>query len=225
MNLLAVPRLWLCADLSALTPETIVDRLTKVLDFRTETPLGVWLRGTELLPTRPLMALVQTLRTLTTAHHSPLILAQRADLSVLCKSDAVHCTKHSASTSEISAYLHAIDGSFVPRITASVHDVDELRTVREQVSMMLASPYGDVPTKGPSLSFAQLQTLCAEAKAIPVVALGGFSAKTPELINSAFAAGANAIAVRRAFVQDDVQTSIPPLLNHIAQCIQSNLQR
>jgi thiamine monophosphate synthase len=210
-------RLWLCADLNELAPEQIVARTRLTLALRASFTRGVWLRGVERLAARPLLDCALALRALTDAHCCSLMIAQRADIAALAHADFVHCTRNSMNPSQTRSILARLTSHTALRLSASVHSWRD-DTLTHGCEQYVLGPIGVVPEKGPPLSASEFTAIRRHAPSASLVAVGGFGPHALEPIKSVCALGANAIAVRRAFVRDDVQTSLPPIIEQLELC-------
>ena len=83
-------------------------------------------------------------------------------------------------------------------LSAAVHDARSVDAARGRVDVMLLSPFGAVPDKGPPLETVGFAALRGRAPEACVIALGGIS--TAADVRAALAAGADGIAVRRALL-------------------------
>lgn len=188
----SVPRLWLCADLDHPNAPELVARVAAAL---TATPACVWLRGTG-AGARAMLSTARALRSLTAREGCALLVGDRVDVAALAGADGVHLPGRGVTPDEARALLPA--GAW---LSAAVHDAAQLDAVRGRVEAVVLSPFGAVPGKGEPLGPAGFAALRAGAGGACAVALGGLA--TAADVRAALAAGADAVAVRRALMDAD----------------------
>ncbi len=189
-----LPPLWLCADLGHPAARELYDRLAAVLAV---TPALVWLRASETVTTRELLAVAMQLRAVTTPSGSRLFVGDRLDVAVLSRADGVHLAERSVSTDDARRFLERFGRA--PRVSRAVHDLAGV--LRESsTDALVLSPFGAVPGKGRPLGANGFRVLRRAAVKTFVVALGGIT--SPHDAASARGAGADAIAVRRSLLDE-----------------------
>jgi len=198
----ALPRLWLCADLAALPHAELLDRVRRALAAG---PALVWLRSPPWHPARALLATAIGLRALTHARGAPLLVGDRLDVALAADADGVHLTERSLAPADARRFARR-----ALIVSCAVHDEAGVERA-SGADALLVSPFGDVPGKGPPLGaggFARLRALAPHTFA---VALGGIT--DPAI---ARAAGADAVAVRRALSAVDPASECAALLSRAA---------
>lgn len=197
----SLPRLWLCADLGALPPAELLERVRRALAAG---PALVWLRSPPGHPARALLDAAIGLRELTLARGALLLVGDRLDVALAADADGVHLTERSLAPADARRFARR---ELI--VSCAVHD--EAGVGRASgADALLVSPFGDVPGKGPPLGargFARLRALAPDTFA---VALGGIT--DPAAARAAAAAGADAVAVRRALSAADPASECAALL-------------
>jgi thiamine-phosphate pyrophosphorylase len=197
----SLPRLWLCADLAALPSAELLDRVRRAL---TAGPALVWLRSPPGHPARALLDTAIELRALTLDHGSLLLVGDRLDVALAADADGVHLTERSLAPADARRFARR-----ALIVSCAVHDEAGIERA-SGADALLVSPFGDVPGKGPPLGaggFARLRDLAPDTF---TVALGGIT--DPATARVARAAGADAIAVRRALSAGDPASACAALL-------------
>lgn len=217
--MIATSALWLCADLAALDARSLQNRCESAIVHAARCGLraqriAVWLRSASVVSTREALEIARSMRSLTRAHRSSLVVGERVDLALLCAADAVHVTHRGASARDVERVL-AADPSSALSMTASVHDGSEARSLALSCAVLLAAPFADVPSKNAALGVAGLSAIVRAAPARAVVALGGIDGATS--VHAVFAAGARGVAVRRALLEADTISALSPVLEALAQ--------
>jgi thiamine monophosphate synthase len=207
----ASARLWLCLDRAALDARSMLARARAILEnVDHEFTVALWLRGLSSVPTAEALALALDARALAHASHAPLVVGERADLALLARADGLHVTGRSPDATELSRFF---EGRADPPIalSAPVHDPAEVDARAPACAVLLASPFGPVPEKGPPLGPAGLTALLARAPARTFVALGGID--DARSATEALAAGAHALAVRRPILHPDPLARLASVLH------------
>jgi thiamine-phosphate pyrophosphorylase len=202
---LAHAALWLCADVAALDPALLLARCTRALARAEREGLSgeqmvLWLRSASSLPSRDALDLARSCAACAKDHGARFVVGARPDLAVLSGADGVHVTTTSAAIHDIAKYL-AVAGASPLSLSTAVHDPSQAERAASVCEALIVSPFGAVPGKNPPLSIAGLAAIVARAPARTFVALGGIDAAPAAL--AALAAGARAVAVRRALAAQD----------------------
>ncbi len=206
--------LWLCADLSALSPETLLRRVGAVLaGAQTHSAIAVWLRGASAVPARDAAAVCRAARELCDRHDTALIVGERADLAVLCGADGVHVTHRGPSAEDVWRYLQQLGASSMV-LSGAAHDPAEVRALSPRCELLVASPFGEVAEKNPPLGVAGLSAMVACAPGRRFVALGRID--SPAAVFRAFSAGAVAVALRSPLLDEDPLARIAPIVEAVA---------
>lgn len=187
-----LPRLWLCADLELFPPAALAERVASALAAG---PALVWLRSPASARARTVLDAAERLRASTARRGVPLLVGDRVDVALAVGADGAHLTERSLAPSDVRRLW---PGGYLSR---SVHDASGVRDHAPSVDALVVAPFGLVPGKAPALGAEGLARLRALAPGTSVVALGGIDG--PEALRAAFAAGADAVAVRRVLGADD----------------------
>ncbi len=150
------------------------------------------------LTTRELLALAQSLRTLTATYHAALLINDRVDVAIACEADGVHLPADSFAVSDARDLLGARC-----LIGVSTHDPGEIAAAgKAGADFAVFGPVFETPSKrayGPPVGLSALGRATASAR-IPVLAIGGLSS---ERVHEVAARGAAGIAVIRAILAAD----------------------
>ncbi len=187
---LRIPSLWLCADLDHPAAGELVARVTAVLAV---TPACVWLRGGA-ASARTMLVAARALRAVTRGEGSALVVGDRLDVAALGEADGVHLPGRGVSPEDARRLARGW-------LSAAVHDAADVEAARGRVEVMVLSPFGAVPGKGPALGAEGFAALRGRAGDATVIALGGVT--TPSDVAAALRAGADGVAVRRALLDSD----------------------
>jgi thiamine-phosphate pyrophosphorylase len=145
------------------------------------------------LPTRPLLALAETLRAATAERGALLLVNDRADIAIAAGADGVHLGGGSLPVGAARALLPA--GAV---IGVSTHARAEIEATTADFAFF--GPVYPTPSKasfGPAQGVEALRDAAACRPALPVLAIGGITAATAP---AACAAGAHGVAVIRAIL-------------------------
>lgn len=184
----APPRLWLCADLGHPNAPDLLDRVRAALAAGTAC---VWLRVPRALSARALLDAALALREVTAASGSWLVVGERLDIATVAGADGVHLPSHGLPAREVRAATSLA-------VSAAAHDEREVDEAAPHADVLVVSPFGEVPGKGPALGAARFRALRARAPGRFVVALGGVA--TADDAREALGAGADGVAVRRVLL-------------------------
>ena len=135
---------------------------------------------------RALLALAESLRTLTAELGALLVINDRADVALASGADGVQLPERGLPVAEAR-------GLVGPRILLgrSIHDPDGARrAATDGADYLVAAPVFEVPGKGPPLGLEGLRAICSAAP-LPTFALGGV---TPERVRGCLDAGAHGVA-------------------------------
>ncbi len=192
-----MPSLWLCADLDAMGVGELVDRVTAVLRARAAV---VWLRSAIDTPARETFEAAVRLAAISRELGGQLWVGDRADIAIAVGAHGLHVGSRGLGPGAARSLLHAFgDDVESPRkLSVAVHDAFGVQQAAGVADILVLSPLGPVPGKGPPLGAAGFAHARARAPSTHVVALGGIV--TADDARLAARAGASAIAVRRALI-------------------------
>jgi thiamine-phosphate pyrophosphorylase len=156
------------------------------------------------LSTRELLSLAQEVRSITSSHAVPLIVNDRADLTMALDLQGVHLRSDSLPPLPVRQLIG-------PRrlIGVSTHSVEDVRRAdRSGADYVLFGPIFETPSKrsfGPPLGLTLLADACRQSS-IPVLAIGGI---TCQRVRDVRLAGAYGVAVIGALLtRDDVGEAV-----------------
>ena len=199
------PTLVLVTDRHAVTGRELLDVVAAALDAGLP---AVQLREKD-LPGRPLLALAERLRALTTRAGALLFVNDRVDVAMAAGADGVHLGGGSMPAEVVRGLLPP--GALVG---VSAHAPAELATTTADFAFF--GPVYATPAKaayGPPQGVATLRSAVASAR-VPVLAIGGVTAGHVAALRAAGAAG---VAVIRAILTaDDAARATRELLRALA---------
>jgi len=156
------------------------------------------------LSTRELLTLAQEVQSITSSHAVPLIVNDRADLTMALDLQGVHLRSDSLPPLPVRQLIG-------PRrlIGVSTHSVEDVRHAnRSGADYVLFGPIFETPSKrsfGPPLGLTLLADACRQSS-IPVLAIGGI---TCQRVRDIRLAGAYGVAVIGALLtRDDVGEAV-----------------
>lgn len=156
------------------------------------------------LSTRELLPLTQEVQSITISHAVPLIINDRADLTMALDLQGVHLRSDSLPPLPVRQLMG-------PRrlIGVSTHSVEDVRrAARSGADYVLFGPIYETPSKrsfGPPLGLTLLADACRQSS-IPVLAIGGI---TCQRVRDVRLAGAYGVAVIGALLtRDDVGEAV-----------------
>ncbi len=153
---------------------------------------------------RALLALAESLRTLTAELGALLVINDRADVALAAGADGLQLPERGLPVAQAR-------GLVGPRILLgrSIHDPDGARrAATDGADYLVAAPVFEVPGKGEPLGLEGLRTICC-ASPLPTFALGGV---TPERVRGCLDAGAHGVARLR-----DWQGHLPELAELVSR--------
>jgi thiamine-phosphate diphosphorylase len=206
-----IPGLWLCADLDALAPGALIERVQAVAS---RWPSAIWLRSQIETSARVVFEVAKALRVIAEQTSGQLWIGDRCDVAIAVDAHGIHVGSRGLAPRDLRALAaHRRDGSPM-RISAAVHDVASVRAAARDADVLVLSPFGAVPGKGAPLGVAGFAACVSAAPVIPFVALGGIATRRDA--ENAMRAGARAIAVRRALVAaDDPARAVEDLIRAV----------
>ncbi|MBL8605002.1 MAG: thiamine phosphate synthase [Myxococcales bacterium] len=179
--------LWLCADLELGPLEALAASLAQACAAG---PVTVWVRHPERAPEGRLVPWIEGLRG-TLPRETRWVIADRVDLARALSLDGVHLPRGSFGLDDARALVG-------PRVSLSTPFHADAPTPAEWPDAVLISPFRPVAGKGPALGSAGLAAMTARCPAtVSALALGGIEG--PETARAACEAGADGVAVRRAW--------------------------
>lgn len=202
--------IWLCADVSVLDAGALVRRVDAALALVARegvapSQVTVWLRSLSTLDGGAALRCCRDLREVTLRTGVGLVIGERADLACLADADGVHVTTHGPSSRHVALYLSRMERRAL-WLSAAVHDASSAREAAHRCAVLLASPFEEVPSKGPPLGIAGLSSIVSAAPARATIALGGID--DAATARRAFAAGARGVAVRRGLLSSSWERSL-----------------
>jgi thiamine-phosphate pyrophosphorylase len=196
-----LPRLWLCADLELSWTDELAARVGAALQAG---PAVVWLRAPAGASARTVLYGAAALRRVASRHGGLLLVGDHVDVALAVDADGVHLTERSLLPADARRFARR------PLVVSrAVHDAAGAARA-EGADAVVISPFGEVPGKGPALGPAGFAALRALAPATFAVALGGVT--DGATARAARAAGADAVAVRRALYSVDPAARCAELL-------------
>lgn len=157
-------------------------------------PATVWLRSGRETPAREVMRSARSLREITHTAGVALYVGDRLDVALACGADGVHLPERSFAPTTLAPRLPL-------RRSRAVHDLAGALTHAASCDVIVASPFGAVPGKGPALGVDGLRALVSAAGATPLLALGGV--RDGEDVRRCRSAGARGVVVRGALMDAD----------------------
>ena len=159
------------------------------------------------LPGRPLLALAESLRTLTARVGARLLVNDRVDVAMAAGADGVHLGGGGMPVTVARSLLPA--GTLVG---VSTHAPEEVAAgARDGADYAFFGPVWPTPSKDAAQGPEQLRAAVGAAGRLPVLGIGGVTAAT---VPAALGAGAAGVAVIRAILAaDDPATATRALLD------------
>ncbi len=189
----SLPRVWLCADVEVVAAAELVARTRDALRSG---PSVVWLRSPQGWPAGALARLASSLMEVVHGSESLLLVGDRVDVALAVGAHGVHLAERSLAATDARRLIGA--GAL---ISQAVHDAAGVERARDAVDAMVLSPFGMVAGKGLALGAEGFVALRSRAPDVFTVALGGVT--DADVARAARAAGADAVAVRRALLNSD----------------------
>lgn len=160
------------------------------------------------LPTRPLAALVSTIRTAVAGLPTRVFVNDRVDIALALEADGVHLRASSLPPGRVRAVIGPDR-----LLGVSTHSVEEVRRAQDDgVDFVVFGPVYETPSKqiyGPPQGLGMLGRVC-EAARVPVFAIGGV---TPGRVRELREAGAHGVAVTSSILSaPDVPAAVRALL-------------
>ena len=144
------------------------------------------------LPTRGLLSLAQTVRSLAALHHVPLLINDRLDVSMAVGAAGVHLRSDSLPVKQARQCLGPDT-----LIGVSVHSVEETRSCEDAgADFVVLGPIFDTPSKrsyGTPLGLQAVKDARATCR-IPIYAIGGITLDRVEAVKEAGAYGVAVIS-------------------------------
>ena len=149
------------------------------------------------LPALLVYELVSAAVELTAGSETKLLVNERFDLALACGGDGVHLTSRSIPADRVRRF---VPPEFL--IGVSAHNAEDIRRARDSgADYAMLGPVFATPGKGDPLGLVELEAICREAGAFPVIAVGGVDASNSESVIEAGAVGYAAIRYLNEFVR------------------------
>ncbi|HVY37426.1 MAG TPA: thiamine phosphate synthase [Polyangia bacterium] len=200
MNSGGAPRLYIVTDRAATGGRPLPAVVRAALAGAVRGGLGgealaVQLREKD-LPARALRELGAELRAITRAFGAALYVNDRVDVALAVEADGVHLTGTSLSPADVRAVAPGLGVAISTHAPSELRAFDGARDEGPRIDFAVFGPIRDTPSKrgyGPPVGLEALRA--AAGSRVPVLAIGGLSARdVPALV----AAGARGLACIRA---------------------------